>query len=78
MAALNRTYAFSKVHGVKKAIAEAEKLQLGHNQYYHTLLGELYREADKAIAATHFQAALLLAKTAHDRNIIQKKLDSLR
>ncbi len=78
VAALNRTYAYAKVHGAQKAIAEAGKLQLEHNQYYHTLLGELYRETDKAKAATHFQAALLLAKTAHDRNIIQKKLDSLR
>ncbi len=46
VAALNRTYALAKVYGNEQAIIEAEKLELGNNHLYHTLLGELYSTID--------------------------------
>jgi RNA polymerase sigma-70 factor (ECF subfamily) len=46
IAALNRTYAVSKVKGKEPAITEAEKLNLHTNHYYFALLGELYKELD--------------------------------
>lgn len=46
VAALNRTFALSKVKGKQVAIMEAEKLDLKHNQFFFTLLGELYSDVD--------------------------------
>jgi len=77
IAALNRTYALSKVRGKEAAIAEAEKLNLTHNHFYFTLLGELYTGIDPVKARQHFQRALELAKTAMDRRTLQVRLEEL-
>ena len=74
VAALNRTYALSKTNGKKEAISEAEKLQLNTNPYYHTLLGELYKDIDNQKANQHFQQALSLAKTYSEKQAISKKM----
>jgi RNA polymerase sigma-70 factor (ECF subfamily) len=76
VAALNRTYALSKVKGNAIAIVEAEKLNLTSNHFYYTLLGELYKNIDRNKATENFQNALALAKTRADKQIIQKKIDS--
>lgn len=75
VAALNRTYALAKVKGNAAAITEAEKLGLTENHFYHTLLGELYRDIDTNTAKAHFVTALTLAQTKTDKQTIQKKLD---
>ena len=75
IAALNRTYALSKIQGKEAAIMEAEKLQLLNNHYYFTLLGELYSGINNAKSKQHFAKALSLARTHTDRQTIQKKLD---
>jgi RNA polymerase sigma-70 factor (ECF subfamily) len=77
IAALNRTYALSKVKGKTKAIAEAEKLNLTNNHYYYTLLGELYREIDNQKAKENLEKALSLAATRGDRQIIQSKINRI-
>lgn len=77
IAALNRTYALSKVHGKEAAIAEAEKLKLTDNHFYFTLLGELYTGIDNKKAKQHFKKALLLARTTADKQTIQKKIDRI-
>jgi RNA polymerase sigma factor, sigma-70 family len=77
MAALNRTYALSRVNGKQEAIAEAEKLQLTSNHFYYVLLGELYTGIDHDKARQHLQQALALAKTETDRHTIQQKIDKL-
>lgn len=77
IAALNRTYALSKVHGKATAIAEAERLNLTDNHFYYTLLGELYIDINKDKAKMNFQKALLLAKTKTDKETIQSKMDKL-
>ncbi len=77
VAALNRTYAFSKVYGKENAIVEAEKLQLNNNHYYHTLLGVLYADVDVEKAKNNFELAYALAKTQADKQTIKKKLDAL-
>ena len=74
IAALNRTYALSKVHGKERAIAEAEKLTLTDNHFYFALLGELYTDIDNKKAKEYFQAAYALAKTLTDKQTIQNKL----
>jgi RNA polymerase sigma-70 factor (ECF subfamily) len=77
VAALNRTYALSKVRGKEEAIVEAEKLKLFNNHFYFTLLGELYRGKDNKKAKENLVKALLLAKTQTDRQTIQSKIDKL-
>lgn len=77
IAALNRTFALSKVYGKARAIKEAEKLKLVDNQYYFTLLGELYKEIDKIKAKEHFLKGYDLAKTQADKQVISKQIDEL-
>jgi len=77
IAALNRTYALSKANGKEVAIIEAEKLKLDNNQFYFSLLGELYTGIDKEMARKHLQKAYSLAKTPADKHIIQLKIDQL-
>ena len=77
VAALNRTYALSKVRGKAAAIAEAEKLQLKGNHLYHVLLGHLYKDIDQHTAVDHLQTALKLAKTTTEKSRIAKDLKGL-
>lgn len=77
LAALNRAYAFSKVHGNVAAIAEVEKLQLTASHFYYTLLGKLYAGTDDEKASANFVKALHLAKTTADKETILKKLSAL-
>ncbi|MEI9918513.1 MAG: DUF6596 domain-containing protein [Bacteroidota bacterium] len=74
VAALNRTYALSKVHGKEKALEEAKKLSL-NDHFYYTLLGELTSGQE---AKKYFEKALELAKTISDKNTIKKKIDKLK
>ncbi|NLR66472.1 RNA polymerase subunit sigma [Chitinophaga varians] len=77
VAALNRTFALSKVKGNAAALPEAEKLGLSGNPYYHTLLGELYHGIDNQQALQHLQQALHLSKTQPEKQTIQQKIDHL-
>lgn len=77
IAALNRTFALSKVSGNKEAIREAEKLQLTDNHYYFTLLGELYKNIDRERAISNLEKAYSLARTQTDKQTIQLKLNEL-
>jgi RNA polymerase sigma factor (sigma-70 family) len=77
IAALNRTFALSKVHGKHVAIIEAEKLELTDNHFYFTLLGELYTGIDNQKAKSHLRTARSLAKTTTDKKTIQGMIDNL-
>jgi len=77
IAALNRTYALSKVKSKQEAVIEAEKLNLKDNHFYFTLLGELYTNIDNEKAKQNFEIAFSLAKTQTDKQIIQKKLSGI-
>nr|WP_262497258.1 sigma-70 family RNA polymerase sigma factor [Parafilimonas terrae] len=77
VAALNRTFALSKVYGKERAIKEAEKLQLTGSQYYYALLGELYTGIDNNRARLNFDNAIHLAKTTADKEVLMKKIDLL-
>ena len=77
VAALNRTFAVSKVHGKEAAIHEAEKLQLNDNHFYFTLLGELYTGIDDKKASANLEKALALSKTQTDKQTILKKISEI-
>lgn len=78
IAALNRTFALSKVHGKTIAIAEAEKLKLLDNPYYFTLLGTLYKDIDVIKAKENLKKAYALARTKADKQVIQKQIETLQ
>jgi RNA polymerase sigma factor (sigma-70 family) len=75
MAALNRSYAYSRVYGKEKAIAEAEGLRLEGNLFYHSLLGELYTGIDDCRAVSHLVRALDLAGSAQEQAVLRAKLE---
>lgn len=77
MAALNRTYALSKVYGNEEAITEAEKLKLDNNHLYHSLLGELYSETDPAKAIVHLEKAVKLTRSPADKKVMLKRIKKL-
>lgn len=78
IAALNRTFALSKVKGAEVAIIEAEKLKLENNRYYFTLLGALYKDLDNAKSRINYEKAYSLAKTKGDKAVLERKLAPLR
>jgi RNA polymerase sigma factor (sigma-70 family) len=78
IAALNRTFALSKANSKAEAIVEAEKLKLTDNQFYFTLLGELYAGIDNDQAKSNFKMALSIARTMANKQVIQKKLEQLQ
>jgi len=78
MAALNRAYAYARVYGNEKAIAEAEGLQLSGNLFYHSLLGELYTGIDGGAAIRHLEKALTLAGAPPERCVLTAKLAALK
>ncbi|MBS1605961.1 MAG: RNA polymerase subunit sigma [Bacteroidetes bacterium] len=77
MAALNRTYAYSKVHGKEGAIREALALGLENNRYFYVLLGDLYTSVDDERALSNLSAALALARTPAESTSLQKRIDGL-
>jgi predicted RNA polymerase sigma factor len=77
IAALNRTFALSKIKGKMEAIHEAEKLDLADNPFYFSLLGELYSDIDNAKAILNFNRALTVARSESGRQTIQKKISHL-
>jgi RNA polymerase sigma factor (sigma-70 family) len=78
IAALNRTYALSKVIGNEKAIKEALKLDLNENHFYHSLIGNLYTNFDAKKAIKHYAIALTLAKSKNDKSTIENYLKKLQ
>jgi RNA polymerase sigma factor (sigma-70 family) len=77
IAALNRTFAFSKVKGKEAAISEAKKLNLSDNHFYFMLLAELYKNIDNRKAKENYQLAYSLAKSNTDKMLIQKNISNL-
>ncbi|HVW96732.1 MAG TPA: sigma-70 family RNA polymerase sigma factor [Mucilaginibacter sp.] len=77
MAALNRAFALSKVHGKEEVIDAANAIDMAESHFYHTLLGELYTGIDNNKAGDHFRRALLIAKNHLEKLAISKKLGKL-
>ena len=78
IAALNRTFALSKVYGPSKAIKEAQKLALEEHFFYQVLLGYLFsQQKDSSQAKAYYQRALGLARTERERGMVTKYLEEL-
>ena len=76
MAALNRTYALSRVEGKKSAITEALKIKLKQSLLYHSLLAELYTDVNENKRLEHLNSALSFAKSEQERKLIINKIQS--
>jgi RNA polymerase sigma-70 factor (ECF subfamily) len=77
VAALNRAFAYAKVYGYEKGIAETEKMALTDNRYWHALLAHLYAGIDPPAAATHYRQAIDLTKSPVERRTFSKALSTL-
>ncbi|MFC0518928.1 RNA polymerase sigma factor [Mucilaginibacter angelicae] len=78
IAALNRTFALAKTSGKTAAIAEAEKLNLSNNHFYYSLLGNLYTGVNNQKALQHYEAAMKLATSAHDKATMADNIRRLK
>ena len=76
--ALNRTFAYAKVYGNEKAIAEAEKINLTENNHYHSLLAYLYTGIDTAKAIGHYEQAIKLTKSKTEKQTLAKEVSRLK
>lgn len=76
--ALNRIWAFSKVHGNMRAITEIQKLSITKNHFYFILLAELYKDSDLTKTIYYLTEALSLCKTNTERESLQKQVTELR
>lgn len=74
VAALNRTYAYAKVHGRQAAIKEALQIRLDRYHLYHALLGSLYDGVDNGKAKAAWERALKLAPSDKDKLVIEQRL----
>ncbi|TDX02333.1 RNA polymerase sigma factor [Dinghuibacter silviterrae] len=70
--ALNRTFAFAKVHGHAAAIPAAEKLGLDQMGTYHQLLGFLYTGLQPGKAIHHYQKAIELSASKEERQNLER------
>ncbi|MCH5687381.1 hypothetical protein LWM68_25830 [Niabella sp. W65] len=77
MAALNRVYVYSKVHGKKQAIREAGSLKVTQNHFYFTLLGKLYEGVDNEMALAQFHKALTLTTADAEKQVIRAHIANL-
>ncbi|MVN22332.1 RNA polymerase subunit sigma [Mucilaginibacter sp. HMF7410] len=78
IAMLNRVFAYAKVYGHKKAITEAEKLNLTDSNYYHGLLGYLYAGTDIEKAISHYQHAIKLTTSKIEKQTLTKEIELLK
>jgi RNA polymerase sigma factor (sigma-70 family) len=77
VAALNRLYALSRVHGREAALAEAVDGRLPRGHFYYVLLAELHAGVDDRKAGECYRRALTLAKSDTDRETITGRLAAL-
>lgn len=77
VSALNRTFALAKVHGREAALQEAQQLALDGHLHYHSLLGYLYSDSDRALAAFHFRKAITLTSAPLEIKVLEAHLARL-
>ena len=75
--ALNRTYAFSKVHGKEQALKEAEKISLNNYHLYHLLMAYLL-EKDLIRKKYHLEQALEKTTLESEKRVILFRLAELK
>lgn len=77
MTALNRTFALAKVYGSERGIREAERLDLGENHYYHSLLGYLYADIDIGKAIARYDRTISLSNSIAEKKSLTREVERL-
>ncbi|MGB4900141.1 MAG: sigma-70 family RNA polymerase sigma factor [Saprospiraceae bacterium] len=81
MVSLNRLVAFSKCHDLSttmEALNQSNHLQAWSIQpVYYALLGDLLADTNPDLARTHYQKAAEITKSAAEKKLMYKKMDSL-
>ncbi|MGA0558067.1 RNA polymerase sigma factor [Larkinella sp. VNQ87] len=77
--ALNRAVVLAEVEGPMEALMAVLQLKsLENNQYYHTLLGDLYAQLQQTDRARqHYQQALALTTSLAEKQLLRKKTGQL-
>lgn len=75
---LNRAFAYSKVYGQQKAIAEVEKLNLIESCQYYELLGYLYAQSNKPKAIQYYDKAIELTNSMAEKANLKSEIKRLR
>lgn len=75
--ALNRTFAFAKVYGNEAGLAEAKKLRLDGDTYYHALLGYLYAPISAKQAVEHYRQAIENSKSPAEIQTLEREYGRL-
>ncbi|WP_353720052.1 sigma-70 family RNA polymerase sigma factor [Dyadobacter sp. 676] len=73
MTALNRTFAWARVHGNEAGLAEARKLGLDGNAYYHALVAYLYVPLSRELAGKHYRRAIDLSKSPGEKQTLSRE-----
>lgn len=74
---LNRLYALSRVAGKASALAELARREFPEDRFYHLLLAHLTEDLDRPRALECLHAALRLARSEGEAQIIRRKIDAL-
>lgn len=76
---LNRAVALAQVQGPSVALADVTNLVgLDHSQYYHTVLGDLYRQAHQpGLARQHYERAYQLTPSVAEKKLLDRKMDQV-
>lgn len=76
---LNRAVALAQLDQPEQALVIVRSLNsLADNQYYHTILGDLYeRTQQHTLAKQHYAQAIALTTSQAERALIRQKLDRL-
>lgn len=75
--ALNRAFAYGRVHGHEAALQETLKLELPQNRHYQALLGYLYADNNPNRAIDHYRQAVALTSSDKERQVLLDKITQL-
>jgi RNA polymerase sigma-70 factor (ECF subfamily) len=75
---LNRAVAVAQVGSTEQALEIVDQLALGDYQYLHSTRGELLRRLGRTDEAHEaFERALVLARSAHERRFLERRIAEL-
>jgi RNA polymerase sigma-70 factor (ECF subfamily) len=78
VAALNRTFAYSKVFGKEQAYVLAKEIELKEYLPYPLLLAYLIEDTDPISALGHLEEARILAVSTDQKNKISQRIDLIK
>ena len=75
--AINRAFAFAKVHGNSAAVQETQKLSMPNNSFYCGLMGYLHKETDATLAIAWYRRAIALSTSGAEKKTLLKQIATI-